>query len=174
MITKKIEKLMLICSLAIPLLLASCNSNGNRQGSGTQDGAIKGNETQGNATQETKAQDVGTQDGGTSVVIKDCCMLKDGKMVIQKDGKITPMETAMTMENGTVCNTNGECTTKEGKKMMMQEGDCMEMSGKTFNEKVKVEPQKTNTMAYSCPMHPEITSDKPTKCSKCGMELVKK
>jgi len=26
--------------------------------------------------------------------------------------------------------------------------------------------------AYSCPMHPEVTSDKPGKCPKCGMELV--
>ena len=26
---------------------------------------------------------------------------------------------------------------------------------------------------YSCPMHPEVTSDKPGKCSKCGMDLVK-
>ncbi|MEI6087221.1 MAG: heavy metal-binding domain-containing protein [Bacteroidota bacterium] len=24
---------------------------------------------------------------------------------------------------------------------------------------------------YSCPMHSEITSDKPGKCSKCGMDL---
>jgi predicted RNA-binding Zn-ribbon protein involved in translation (DUF1610 family) len=27
--------------------------------------------------------------------------------------------------------------------------------------------------AYSCPMHPEIKSDKPGLCSKCGMELIK-
>lgn len=25
---------------------------------------------------------------------------------------------------------------------------------------------------YTCPMHPEVTSDKPAKCSKCGMDLV--
>jgi hypothetical protein len=24
---------------------------------------------------------------------------------------------------------------------------------------------------YACPMHPEVTSDKPGKCSKCGMNL---
>jgi mono/diheme cytochrome c family protein len=28
--------------------------------------------------------------------------------------------------------------------------------------------------AYACPMHPEITSDQPGKCSKCGMNLVLK
>jgi Heavy metal binding domain len=25
---------------------------------------------------------------------------------------------------------------------------------------------------YTCPMHPEVISDKPGKCSKCGMNLV--
>ena len=27
---------------------------------------------------------------------------------------------------------------------------------------------------YTCPMHPEVTSDKPGTCPKCGMALVKK
>ena len=27
---------------------------------------------------------------------------------------------------------------------------------------------------YTCPMHPEVTSDKPGRCPKCGMELVPK
>ena len=27
---------------------------------------------------------------------------------------------------------------------------------------------------YVCPMHPEETSDKPGKCSKCGMALLSK
>lgn len=27
--------------------------------------------------------------------------------------------------------------------------------------------------AYVCPMHPEVTSDQPSKCPKCGMKLVK-
>lgn len=27
---------------------------------------------------------------------------------------------------------------------------------------------------YTCKMHPEISSDKPGKCPKCGMDLVKK
>lgn len=26
---------------------------------------------------------------------------------------------------------------------------------------------------YVCPMHPEVTSDKPGSCPKCGMALVK-
>ncbi len=32
----------------------------------------------------------------------------------------------------------------------------------------------TAASIYSCPMHPEVRSDKPGKCPKCGMTLVKK
>jgi len=27
-------------------------------------------------------------------------------------------------------------------------------------------------LVYSCPMHPDVTSDKPGKCPRCGMVLV--
>ena len=29
-------------------------------------------------------------------------------------------------------------------------------------------------MTYTCSMHPEVVSDKPGKCPKCGMDLVAK
>lgn len=36
-------------------------------------------------------------------------------------------------------------------------------------------PKKTEAkISYTCPMHPEVVSDKPAKCTKCGMNLVKK
>jgi len=28
-------------------------------------------------------------------------------------------------------------------------------------------------ITYTCPMHPEVVSDKPGSCPKCGMDLVK-
>ena len=35
---------------------------------------------------------------------------------------------------------------------------------KTVSEKV----------VYTCPMHPEVLTDKPGKCPKCGMDMVEK
>ncbi len=32
---------------------------------------------------------------------------------------------------------------------------------------------KMEQMKYSCPMHPDVTSNKPGKCSKCGMDMKK-
>ena len=110
------------------------------------------------------------QSAAKTVVMKDCCMMKDGKMMVMKDGKIMPMKKDMVMKNGTKCMTNGECITKDGKKMMMKNGDCMEMSGKMCTDKMK----KMAAMTYTCPMHAEVTADKPGKCPKCGMNLVKK
>ncbi|WP_310556904.1 DUF6799 domain-containing protein [Flavobacterium sp.] len=112
-----------------------------------------------------------------SSMMKDCCMMKDGKMMVMKDGKTMPMKNDMVMKNGTKCMVNGECIMKDGTKMQMKEGDCMEMSGKMCTDKMKkMETNKTKKMAvmnYSCPMHPEVTSNKPGKCPKCGMDLVK-
>ncbi len=113
-----------------------------------------------------------------TATMKDCCMMKDGKMMVMKDGKTMPMDKEMTMKNDTKCMVNGECIMKDGSKMMMKNGDCMEMSGKMCTDKMKkLDKKKTSkkmaTMMYKCPMHPEVTSYKPSKCSKCGMDLVK-
>jgi Cu(I)/Ag(I) efflux system membrane fusion protein len=35
-----------------------------------------------------------------------------------------------------------------------------------------VETSSTKTEVYTCTMHPEVRSDKPGDCPKCGMKLV--
>lgn len=49
----------------------------------------------------------------------------------------------------------------------------------TINSAKSVENKDTNTLidstkTYTCSMHPEVISDKPGKCPKCGMELILK
>ncbi len=39
--------------------------------------------------------------------------------------------------------------------------------------KPKTPKSKTVKVQYTCTMHPEVISDKPGNCPKCGMELVK-
>ena len=41
------------------------------------------------------------------------------------------------------------------------------------HDHARAAPSKAKAV-YTCPMHPEVLSDKPGRCPKCGMNLVKK
>lgn len=43
----------------------------------------------------------------------------------------------------------------------------------TTNEATSDKPM-ASSVVYTCTMHPEVISDKPGSCPKCGMDLVKK
>jgi ribosomal protein S4E len=74
---------------------------------------------------------------------KDCCIMKDGKMMTKKDGKMEAMDKDMTMSNGSICAVNGEVTMKDGKKVMLTEGEAIGMDGKIKKcTKPKTEPKK--------------------------------
>lgn len=62
--------------------------------------------------------------------MKDCVMMKDGKMMMMKDGKMMKMDKDMTMSNGMVCMKDGTCKMKNGKTMKMKEGETCDMHGK--------------------------------------------
>ncbi|MDZ4665249.1 MAG: DUF6799 domain-containing protein [Bacteroidota bacterium] len=109
-----------------------------------------------------------------STKMKDCCMMKNGKMMCMKDGKSMRMDKDMTMKNGTKCMTNGDCVMKDGVTIKMKEGECMDMNGKMDKCEAMCKDKKNKAVSYTCSMHPEVCADKPGKCSKCGMELTKK
>lgn len=46
--------------------------------------------------------------------------------------------------------------------------------GNVLSDTTKTKKVKPAKVQYTCPMHPEVLSDKPGKCPKCGMDLVKK
>jgi hypothetical protein len=45
---------------------------------------------------------------------------------------------------------------------------------KTLSDTTRTKKVKPAKVQYTCTMHPEVLSDKPGKCPKCGMALVKK
>jgi hypothetical protein len=51
--------------------------------------------------------------------------------------------------------------------------DHSKMHMKSDTSLVKDTTRVTIHERYTCPMHPEVISDKPGKCPKCGMTLVK-
>jgi hypothetical protein len=49
---------------------------------------------------------------------------------------------------------------------------CNDSNNKSETNETKTE--ETAAVVYTCPMHPEVTSDKAGVCPKCNMDLVKK
>ncbi|MES2567458.1 MAG: DUF6799 domain-containing protein [Bacteroidota bacterium] len=122
---------------------------------------------------ELKAQ----SDSG-QVRMQDCCMMKEGKMMHIKGGKMETLERDMTMKNGTKCMANGECITLQGEKMMVKEGECVDMQGRITDcsslRKTDTNEKSKTTILYTCPKHPEIEDDQPGICPKCGTILVER
>ena len=59
----------------------------------------------------------------------DRVMMMNGKMMMEHNGNMTMMKHNMTMTDGTKVMTNGICIKKNHKRMMMKEGQYMDMSG---------------------------------------------
>lgn len=61
---------------------------------------------------------------------QDSVMMKDGKMIIMKDGKTSPMVEDVTLENGTKVMVDGTIVLKDATVMKMGEDDVILMTGK--------------------------------------------
>jgi hypothetical protein len=68
---------------------------------------------------------------GLSAAGMDGVMMKDGKMMMMKDGKPSgAMDHDMSMSDGTKVMANGMVKMKDGKEMQMKDGMIMMMDGK--------------------------------------------
>ena len=62
-----------------------------------------------------------------------CCVMKNGKMMTMKGGKLVHMKKNMTMPDGTLCMVNGVCVMKDGAKHKLAEGEAISPTGNLFH-----------------------------------------
>ena len=72
---------------------------------------------------------------GGHMKMKDCVMMKGGKLMVMKGGKTTDMTESMNLSNGSVVNTDGTLTMSDGTSKQLKNGDCVYMDGKMMNMK---------------------------------------
>jgi len=61
--------------------------------------------------------------------MKDCVMMKEGKMIQMKDGKTMDLTQDVTMTDGSVVMANGSLKKKDGTTVELKNGDCVMMDG---------------------------------------------
>jgi len=88
--------------------------------------------TLGAYSQDTKPEKMDKKMDGKmgKMEMKDCVMMKDGKMMVTKKGNTMAMDETMTMANGTMVMADGTVKMKDGKTKMLKNGDCVYMDGK--------------------------------------------
>jgi hypothetical protein len=57
------------------------------------------------------------------------CLMKDGNMLMVKDGVMRPMTATVTMGDGSLCMPDGTCQSTQGRTTMLREGQSKMMDG---------------------------------------------
>lgn len=70
---------------------------------------------------------------------KDCVMMKNGKMLVMKDGKTIDMPAEVKLNDGSVVLKNGTVRMPDGTTKAMKNGDSVDMDGKW--EKMEKKPE---------------------------------
>jgi hypothetical protein len=73
--------------------------------------------------------------------VKDYVTMQNGVMMVVRNGKKSMMDEDIFMTNGTVVKKTGTYTLKNGRKMVMQEGDKMDMGGNIIDDTKMSNPQ---------------------------------
>jgi hypothetical protein len=101
-----------------------------------------------------------SRDGGMKGT-SSCAMLEGKIQSVSRDG-------ALTVRIKPAANTPAAATKAIGQ---LRVGDSISLMMMLGKEHATTAGAAQKAAIYSCPMHPEVTSDKPGSCSKCGMSL---
>ena len=74
---------------------------------------------------------------------------KDGKVVLVRNGKTTPLDREVTLTNGTKITDDGYYTEKGGTKMKFKEGEHIDLSGKRTSNVSSIHGQNMRNQNYS-------------------------
>lgn len=66
----------------------------------------------------------------------DHYMMKDGKLMMDKNGTMSAVDNNVTLSNGTTISTDGKVTWKNGKTQTLQNGERMGSNGKIWGNKM--------------------------------------
>ena len=77
-------------------------------------------------------------------MMKDGYIMKNGRMMVVKNGMTMRMEKAIMMPNGSTVKPNGELTTKDGKKTMLKNGAIVDKDGMVIKKNPAM--KKNHTM----------------------------
>lgn len=87
-------------------------------------------ENNGAARAQTTAPKADRAAQATGQLAKGYCLMKDGNMLLVKNGEMAPMTATLTMGYGSLCMPDGTCQRKDGTTVMLKEGQSMLMNGK--------------------------------------------
>lgn len=86
------------------------------------------------ATTTTTTTTPAASDKMGSHQMKDCVMLKDGKVMVMKGSAVTALNGDLTLTNGTVVKSDGTVKASDGTTMKLKEGEKIDMDGKMLKK----------------------------------------
>jgi hypothetical protein len=72
---------------------------------------------------------------------EDMLMMKDGRVMIVRNGKTVPMEEEMTMSDGARVSMDGKVVMPDGTSRFLMEGEAMDMDGKPVDPETMTDKQ---------------------------------
>ena len=117
----KHEMMCLMFLLFASVLVVSCND----RNAGTTTKTEPANQP----TQQKGGEGNGMDMNHSDNAERDCVMMHDGKVMMMKEGKSTPMTEDMTMSNGTMVMKDGTVMMKDGTSKRLQKGEVVYMDG---------------------------------------------